>query len=65
LSKANLAKMVNLNAATCRRKTLCLLDEGFISGFRAMVNPNAVNHGTLVMVGVVLNRSTHQSFSGI
>jgi len=63
LSNANLAKMVNVSAATCHRKTQRLIDEGFISGFRAMVNPNAVNRGALVMVGVVLDRSTPESFA--
>ena len=40
-----------------------LIKEGFISGFRAMINPAAVDRGSLVMVGVVLDRSTPESFA--
>ncbi len=36
--------------------------EGFICAVRAMVAPAAVDRGALVMVGVVLDRSTPESF---
>jgi len=38
-------------------------DEGFIARVRAMVAPRKVGMGTLVMVGVVLDRSTPESFA--
>ena len=63
LTNADLAKKVNVSAATCHRRTQRLIDEGCISGFRAMVNPHAVARGALVMVGVVLDRSTPESFA--
>ena len=62
LSNADLATQVNASAATCHRRTQRLIDEGYISGFRAMVNPEAVSRAALVMVGVVLDRSTPKSF---
>ncbi len=63
LTNADLAKLVSVSPATCHRKTQRLVKEGFITGFRAMINPIAVNRGTLVMVGVVLDRSTQESFA--
>lgn len=62
LSNADLAAEVNVSAATCHRRTQRLIDDGFISGFRAIVNPAAVARASLVMVGVVLDRSTPNSF---
>ena len=62
LTNADLAKKINVSPATCHRKMQRLVNEGFISGFRAMVNPAAVGRGALVMVGVVLDRSTPESF---
>ncbi len=63
LSNADLAKKINVSAATCHRRTQRLIDEGCISSFRAMVNPSTVARGALVMVGVVLDRSTPESFA--
>ena len=63
LSNADLAQRVNVSAATCHRRTQRLFDEGFITGVRAEVAPAAVGLGALVMVGVVLDRSTPESFA--
>lgn len=62
LSNADLAKRVNVSAATCHRRTQRLLEEGYITGVRAEVAPGAVGLGAMVMVGVVLDRSTPESF---
>lgn len=63
LSNADLAKAVDVSPATCHRRTQRLFDEGYIGGVRAMVAPQKVDRGTLVMVGVVLDRSTPESFA--
>lgn len=63
LTNAELATRVNVSPATCHRRTQRLFDEGFITGVRAEVAPAAVGLGTLVMVGVVLDRSTPESFA--
>lgn len=63
LNNADLAKKINVSAATCHRRTQRLFDEGFISSVRAAVAPERVDRGTLVMVGVVLDRSTPESFA--
>lgn len=62
LSNADLAERVNVSAATCHRRTQRLFEEGYITGVRAEIAPAAVGLGALVMVGVVLDRSTPESF---
>ncbi|NJO36976.1 MAG: AsnC family transcriptional regulator [Rhizobiales bacterium] len=63
LANADLAKMVNVSAATCHRRTQRLIEERFIASVRAQVDPATVGLGALVMVGVVLDRSTPESFT--
>ena len=63
LSNADLARRANLSQATCHRRTQRLLAEGFIRSVRALVEPRRVEHGALVLVGVVLDRSTKESFA--
>lgn len=62
LTNAELANRVNASPATCHRRTQRLFEEGFIAEVRAIVAPQTVNRGALVMVGVVLDRSTPDSF---
>ena len=62
LSNAELARKVNLSPASCHRRTQRLLMQGFIQSVRAAVAPERVQRGTLVLVGVVLDRSTPESF---
>jgi Lrp/AsnC family leucine-responsive transcriptional regulator len=62
LANAELAEMVNVSAATCHRRTQRLFKEGFISSVQANINPESVGHSALVIVGVVLDRSTKESF---
>lgn len=63
LTNAELAVRINVSAATCHRRTQRLFDDGYISGVRAQIAPASVNLGALVMVGVVLDRSTPDSFA--
>lgn len=63
LSNADMAKKVNVSPATCHRRTRRLFDEGYVRAVRAEVAPQRVERGTLVMVGVVLDRSTPESFN--
>lgn len=62
LSNAELAQKAGVSPATCHRRTQRLFDEGFIRCVRAEVEPTKVDRGALVMVGVVLDRSTPESF---
>ena len=63
LTNTELAKLVSVSAATCHRRTQRLFDEGYISEVRAVIAPRKVDRGALVMVGVVLDRSTPDSFA--
>lgn len=63
LSNADLATRVNVSPATCHRRTQRLFEAGYITGVRAEIAPAAVGLGALVMVGVVLDRSTPESFA--
>jgi Lrp/AsnC family leucine-responsive transcriptional regulator len=63
LANADIAKTVNVSAATCHRRIQRLFDEGHISGVHAQIEPSSIGLGALVMVGVVLDRSTPESFS--
>ncbi len=63
LNNADLANMVNVSAATCHRRTSRLFKEGYIKGVRAQIAPDKVDHGSMIMVGVVLDQSTPESFA--
>jgi len=63
LSNADLAKRANISPATCHRRTQRLFAEGFVRSVRAMVEPQRVERAALVLVGVVLDRSTRESFA--
>jgi Lrp/AsnC family leucine-responsive transcriptional regulator len=63
LSNAELAQAVAVSPATCHRRTQRLFENGYIDHVRAVVAPEKVDRGALVMVGVVLDRSTPESFA--
>jgi len=63
LTNSELATRVNVSPATCHRRTQRLFKAGYITGVRAELAPRLVNLGALVMVGVVLDRSTPESFA--
>lgn len=63
LSNADLAAQVNVSPATCHRRTQRLFDQGYVRGVRAQIDPVMVDRSALVIVGVVLDRSTPQSFA--
>ena len=62
-SNADLAEAVSISPATCHRRVQRLFREGFVIGVRAMVAPGRIDRSALVMVGVVLDRSTPDSFA--
>ncbi|WP_282606897.1 Lrp/AsnC family transcriptional regulator [Pelagibius sp. Alg239-R121] len=63
MGNAELARRVNASAATCHRRTQRLFDLGYVQSVRAQVDPHKVERAALVMVGVVLDRSTPESFA--
>lgn len=63
LSNVALAAKVHLSAPACLRRVERLRAHGLIRGVVALLEPRALNAGTLVMIGVVLDRSTPDSFA--
>lgn len=63
ISNADLAKTVHVSPATCHRRTQRLFAEGYIRAVRAEIAPEKVQRAALVIVGVVLDRSTPESFA--
>jgi Lrp/AsnC family transcriptional regulator, leucine-responsive regulatory protein len=62
LTNAELAKRINVSPATCHRRTQRLFEEGYVLSVRALIAPDRIERGTLAVVGVVLDRSTPESF---
>ena len=63
LGNAEIAKRVNTSPATCHRRIQRLFAEGHVTSVRGQIAPGRVGRGALVMVGVVLDRSTPESFA--
>ncbi|MGZ5786331.1 MAG: Lrp/AsnC family transcriptional regulator [Ramlibacter sp.] len=62
-SNVALAAKVNLSAPACLRRVERLKRMGLITGIVALLNAPALDAGMLVMIGVVLDRSTPESFA--
>ncbi|NRF65686.1 Lrp/AsnC family transcriptional regulator [Aquincola sp. S2] len=63
LSNVALAAKVHLSPPACLRRVERLKAAGLITGIVALLNPPALDAGMLVMIGVVLDRSTPDSFA--
>ena len=63
VSNVALAAKVSLSPPACLRRVERLKELGLIRGIVALLNPAALDAGMLVMIGVVLDRSTPESFS--
>ena len=63
ISNVALAAKVHLSAPACLRRVERLKRLGLIDGVVALLNPKAAGAGMLVMIGVVLDRSTPESFA--
>ena len=63
ISNARLAERVHLSAPACLRRVERLKARGVIRRIAAQLDPQAVGAGMVVLIGVVLDRSTPQSFA--
>ncbi|MEP6722552.1 MAG: Lrp/AsnC family transcriptional regulator [Variovorax sp.] len=63
VSNVALAAKVNLSAPACLRRVERLKSMGLIKRVVALLDAQALDYGTLVMIGVVLDRSTPESFA--
>ncbi|MGI4861590.1 MAG: Lrp/AsnC family transcriptional regulator [Janthinobacterium lividum] len=62
LSNVALAAKINLSAAACLRRVERLKETGFIQATVAILDPKKMGAGMLVLIGVMLDRSTPESF---
>ena len=63
ISNVALADKVHLSPAACLRRVERLKAMGFVRGVVALLEPAPLGLGMLVVIGVVLDRSTPDSFS--
>nr|WKF61468.1 Leucine-responsive regulatory protein [Paraburkholderia busanensis] len=63
ISNVALAAKVKLSAPACLRRVERLKSSGLIRGVVALIDPKAAGAGMLVIIGVVLDRSTPESFA--
>jgi DNA-binding Lrp family transcriptional regulator len=63
ISNVALAAKVHLSPPACLRRVERLKKMGLIKGIVALLNAQALDAGMLVMIGVVLDRSTPDSFA--
>jgi len=63
ISNVALADKVNLSPPACLRRVERLKSGGFIRGIVALLEPRMLDVGMLVIIGVVLDRSTPDSFA--
>lgn len=63
VSNVALAAKVALSPPACLRRVERLKRAGLIRGIVALLNPRALDAGMLVLIGVVLDRSTPDSFA--
>ena len=63
ISNVALAAKVHLSPPACLRRVERLKKMGLIKGIVALLNADGLDAGMLVMIGVVLDRSTPESFA--
>ncbi|WP_237153525.1 Lrp/AsnC family transcriptional regulator [Oryzibacter oryziterrae] len=63
LTNAELAERANVSPATCHRRLHRLFEQGYVRSVRALIDPQKVGLGAIALVGVVLDRSTPESFA--
>ncbi|MDR5822770.1 MULTISPECIES: Lrp/AsnC family transcriptional regulator [unclassified Caballeronia] len=62
ISNVALAEKVNLSPPACLRRVERLREAGLIRATVALLDPKALDAGMLVVIGVILDRSTPDSF---
>ncbi|GJH25809.1 Lrp/AsnC family transcriptional regulator [Caballeronia novacaledonica] len=63
ISNVALAEKVNLSPPACLRRVERLRETGLIRATVALLDPKALDAGMLVLIGVILDRSTPDSFA--
>ncbi|AOK61718.1 Lrp/AsnC family transcriptional regulator [Burkholderia ubonensis] len=63
ITNVALAAKVNLSAPACLRRVERLKEAGLIRATVALLDPKKIDAGMLVLIGVMLDRSTPESFT--
>ncbi len=63
LPNTELAERTNLSAPACSRRVSQLKEKGLIRRTVALLDPKAMGYNGMVIIGVVLDRSTPDSFT--
>lgn len=63
ISNVVLAERVKLSPPACLRRVERLREAGLIAGIVALLSPQGLDVGMVVLIGVVLDRSTPESFA--
>lgn len=63
LPNIEMAERTNLSAPACSRRVARLKEQGFVRRTVALVDPKVLGYNGLVVIGVVLDRSTPDSFA--
>lgn len=63
ISNVALADKVKLSPPACLRRVERLKEAGLIRGIVALLDPQGLDVGMVILIGVVLDRSTPQSFA--
>ena len=62
ISNLELAERCNLSPSACSDRVRRLREQGFITGYAAVVDPDKVGRALLIFVEVVLDRTTKDAF---
>ena len=62
ISNLELAERCNLSPSACSDRVRRLREQGFITGYAAMVDPDKVGRALLIFVEVLLDRTTKDVF---
>lgn len=63
ISNADLAEKIGMSKTACWNRVKRLMDEGYIRHIKAQLEPHKLELPVLVAMGVVLDRSTPESFA--
>lgn len=63
ISNIELAQKIGSSTSACWNHTKALIDNGYIEGIRATLNPQKIGLPVLVTIGIMLDRSTPDIFA--
>ncbi|SCX76042.1 Lrp/AsnC family transcriptional regulator [Desulfoluna spongiiphila] len=61
VTHAELADRVGLSISSCQRRVKGLEERGVITGYQAVINPEALSEGLVIIVGLTLESHTREA----